>query len=65
MKAMVVREPGGVEAMKIESIHDPVAGARDVIVKVDACGVCFHDLLTRAGTLNTSAETHDGIDMAA
>ena len=56
MKAMVVRQPGGIEAMQIESIPDPVAGARDVIIKVDACGVCFHDVLTRAGTLKAGVK---------
>jgi len=56
MKAMVVREPGGIDAMRFESIPDPVAGARDAIIKVDACGVCFHDLLTRAGTLKAGVK---------
>ena len=44
MKAMVVRQPGGIDAMRIESIPDPVAGPRDVVIKVEACGVCFHDV---------------------
>jgi len=52
MKAMVVRQPGGIEAMRLESIPDPVAGPREVVIKVDACGVCFHDVLTRNGTRN-------------
>lgn len=56
MKAMVVRQPGGIDAMQLESIPDPVAGPRDVIIKVDACGVCFHDLLTRAGTLKAGVK---------
>lgn len=56
MKAMVVRAPGGIDAMKLESIPDPVAGPRDVVIKVDACGVCFHDLLTRAGTLKAGVK---------
>jgi D-arabinose 1-dehydrogenase-like Zn-dependent alcohol dehydrogenase len=51
MKAMVVRQPGGVEVMKLETVPDPVAGPRDVVIKVQACGVCFHDILTRNGTL--------------
>jgi D-arabinose 1-dehydrogenase-like Zn-dependent alcohol dehydrogenase len=56
MKAMVVRQPGGIDAMRLESIPDPVAGARDVIIKVEACGVCFHDVLTRAGTLKAGVK---------
>ena len=56
MKAMVVRQPGGIDAMKIESIPDPVAGPREVVIKVDACGVCFHDVLTRNGTLKAGVK---------
>jgi acryloyl-coenzyme A reductase len=56
MKAMVVRQPGGVEAMRIEGVPDPVAGPRDVVIKVEACGVCFHDVLTRNGTLKAGVK---------
>ena len=56
MKAMVVRQPGGVEAMHLESIPDPVPGPRDVLIKVEACGVCFHDILTRNGTLKAGVK---------
>ena len=56
MKAMVVRQPGGVDAMRLETLPDPVAGPRDVVIKVDACGVCFHDVLTRNGTLKAGVK---------
>ena len=56
MKAIVVRQPGGVDAMRLESIPEPVAGARDVVIKVEACGVCFHDVLTRNGTLKAGVK---------
>jgi len=51
MKAMVVRAPGGTEVLKMETIADPTPGPKDVVIKVDACGVCFHDIVTRNGTL--------------
>ncbi len=51
MKAIVVRTPGGTDVLKIEQIPDPTPGAKDVVIKVDACGVCFHDIVTRNGTL--------------
>jgi D-arabinose 1-dehydrogenase-like Zn-dependent alcohol dehydrogenase len=51
MKAMVVRAPGGTDVLKIEQVADPMPGPKDVIIKVDACGVCFHDIVTRNGTL--------------
>jgi D-arabinose 1-dehydrogenase-like Zn-dependent alcohol dehydrogenase len=51
MKAMVVHQPGGTEVLSLERVADPIAGQKDVIIKVDACGVCFHDIVTRNGTL--------------
>jgi len=51
MKAMVVHQPGGTEVLSLERVPDPTAGQKDVIIKVDACGVCFHDIVTRNGTL--------------
>ena len=51
MKALVVHQPGGIEVLSLERVADPVAGPKDVIIKVDACGVCFHDVVTRNGTL--------------
>ena len=56
MKAIVVKQPGGVEAMRIETIPDPVAGPREVVIKVEACGVCFHDIVTRNGTLKAGVK---------
>ena len=51
MKAMVVHQPGGTEVLSLERVADPIAGPKDIIIKVDACGVCFHDIVTRNGTL--------------
>lgn len=51
MKAVVVRAPGGTDVLKLETIPDPAAGPKDVVIKIDACGVCFHDVVTRNGTL--------------
>ena len=51
MQAMVVHQPGGTEVLRLERVADPIAGPKDVIIKVDACGVCFHDIVTRNGTL--------------
>src|ERR687886_788650 len=41
MKAAVVQAPGVVE---VTSVTDPVPGARDVVVQVEACGICGTDL---------------------
>ncbi len=42
--------------MRLESIPEPVAGPKDVVIKVEACGVCFHDVLTRNGTLKAGVK---------
>jgi acryloyl-coenzyme A reductase len=57
MRAVVVREPGAATAvMRVETLPDPVPGPRDVIIKVAACGVCFHDVVTRNGTLKAGVK---------
>jgi acryloyl-coenzyme A reductase len=51
MKAIVVRETGAPGTMLLETVPDPHPRAKDVIIQVAACGVCFHDVVTRNGTL--------------
>lgn len=46
MKAMVYRGP---EAFTLEDVAQPVVGPGDVLVKVDACGVCGTDLRIASG----------------
>ena len=41
MKAVVVEEPHRVE---VRNIDDPEPGAGDVIVRVEACGICGTDI---------------------
>jgi D-arabinose 1-dehydrogenase-like Zn-dependent alcohol dehydrogenase len=56
MKAIVVRQPGGIEAMRLEDVPDPTPGPKDVVIAVAACGVCFHDVVTRNGTLKAGVK---------
>jgi D-arabinose 1-dehydrogenase-like Zn-dependent alcohol dehydrogenase len=56
MKAMVVRRPGGVEVLSLEDVPDPDPGPQDVVIRVAACGVCFHDIVTRNGTLRAGVK---------
>ncbi len=51
MQAMVVRAPGGPEALVAEEVAAPSLRRTDVRIRVAACGVCFHDVVTRNGTL--------------
>ncbi len=49
---MVVREPGPAEtALRLETVPDPAPAPGQVVLRVEACGVCFHDVVTRNGTL--------------
>jgi acryloyl-coenzyme A reductase len=56
MKAIVVEASGGLDVLKMQTIADPVAGYKDVVIKLDSCGVCFHDVVTRNGTLKAGVK---------
>ena len=50
MKAMVLREHGGLEKLSWETgFPDPKAGEGDVLVKVRATSLNYHDIFTRRG----------------
>jgi acryloyl-coenzyme A reductase len=48
---MLVHQPGSTDVLRLETIPDPAPGPKDVVIKVEACGVCYHDIVTRNGTL--------------
>lgn len=49
MRAIVVREPGGPEALEIAEVPEPVAGPGEVLLQVAATAVNRADLLQRMG----------------
>ena len=51
MKAVVIEKFGPPETLKVRDFADPQPSAGDIIVKVEAAGVCHHDVLHRAGKL--------------
>ncbi|MFF9641450.1 NADP-dependent oxidoreductase [Kitasatospora aureofaciens] len=51
MRAVVVRDFGGPEALELVEVERPVAGAGQVRVRVEAAGVNPVDALTRSGEL--------------
>lgn len=51
MKALVLRAPGDPPDINIEDVPMPVLGPQDVLIKISACGVCFHDILVMQGIL--------------
>ena len=48
MKAVLCRAVGGPETLTIEDIAEPVAGAGEVVVRVEACALNFFDTLITA-----------------
>ena len=50
MKAIVIDASGGPEVLTLTDVPDPTPGRKDVVVRVEACGVCTHDVVTRNGT---------------
>jgi NADPH:quinone reductase-like Zn-dependent oxidoreductase len=45
MKALLSREPGGPETLRIEDVPDPVPGPGELLVRVRACSINYPDAL--------------------
>ncbi len=56
MRAMVVRNPGAPDHLKLEDIAMPALRPNDVRIRVEACGVCFHDVVTRNGVMKRGVQ---------
>lgn len=52
-RAIVIRQPGGPEVLKLEERDPGAPGAGEVRVKVLAAGVNFHDVYVRSGLYST------------
>src|SRR5215470_12153878 len=55
MKAAVLR--GGANALAIEEVAAPTAGPGEILLRVEACGVCRTDLHIVAGELKALRDT--------
>lgn len=54
MRAVVLREFGGPEKLNLEEIAAPTPSSlrdREVLIRVKAVGVCYHDIINRTGHL--------------
>ncbi|MEC7900798.1 MAG: alcohol dehydrogenase catalytic domain-containing protein [Acidobacteriota bacterium] len=54
MRAVLLRKFGGPELLKLENVSAPDPTALDndeVLIRVRACGVCYHDIINRRGDL--------------
>lgn len=51
MKAVVLRKFGEPSNLQLETVPDPRPGQGEVLIRVHACGVCYHDIINRRGNL--------------
>jgi NADPH2:quinone reductase len=50
MKTIRIHQPGGPEALKLDDVPEPKAGAGQALVKIDAAGLNYIDVYLREGT---------------
>jgi len=51
MQAVVLHKFGSVDHLTLQSVADPRPGPGEVLLRVRACGVCYHDVINRRGSL--------------
>jgi acryloyl-coenzyme A reductase len=51
MQAIVLREFGDPSKLELDVLPDPEPGPGEVLIRVRACGVCYHDVIARRGEL--------------
>ena len=56
MQKIVIPRPGGYARLQIETHPDPTPGPGEVLVRVDACGVNFADVIIRQGLYKSAKE---------
>lgn len=49
MKAIVQQEVGAPDVLELREIPEPEVRPTDVLIRVTACGVCYHDVVVRNG----------------
>ena len=51
MKAVTFRDFGGPDMLQLTEVPRPEPGPGDVLIKIHAAGICYHDVLSRAGKI--------------
>ena len=51
MRALLLVEPGDPPKLEVHDVPLPAVGDREALVKVSACGLCYHDVLVMSGAL--------------
>ncbi len=54
MKVAAVKAPGGLDKIVVESRSEPIAGPGQVLVRVHASSLNFHDLAVVSGMIKTA-----------
>lgn len=55
MQAVVLEQFGPASQLAVHTVPDPRPGAGEVLLRVRACGVCYHDVINRRGSLPRTA----------
>ena len=55
MKAITLRDVGGPDELRVVSVKRPDPGPHSVLLRVQAAGICHHDVLARAGLIRGAA----------
>jgi acryloyl-coenzyme A reductase len=64
MHAVVMSGNGGPEVLEYRTVPDPAPSSTQVVVRVDACGVCGHDVADRSGLTRISSNVVLGHEIA-
>jgi D-arabinose 1-dehydrogenase-like Zn-dependent alcohol dehydrogenase len=51
MLAVVLEQFGPASHLAVQTVPDPRPGPGEVLLRVRACGVCYHDVINRRGSL--------------
>jgi D-arabinose 1-dehydrogenase-like Zn-dependent alcohol dehydrogenase len=51
MQAVVLEQFGAASRLAVHTVPDPRPGPGEVLLRVHACGVCYHDVINRRGSL--------------
>ena len=51
MKVLTLKNPGNEPLLLVESVDDPVISSNQILVRVAAVGLCYHDIAVMNGTL--------------
>ncbi len=56
MKALFVKEPGPEPEFEVREVETPEAGTNDVVIEVQAAGLCGHDIAITTGLLRRGVD---------